>query len=387
MSPIENLTITCDKEDAYSEGDTITGVLSFNLTKDTKVKSVSVKAKGEAYCSWTEGSGDDERSYSAYRSYFKEKHFVVPEDATGSVLPKGIHHFKFRLTIPSESMPSSFKGLHGHIRYILQAKISRKWRWSSTATKEIDFASKSILKFSGTGCPQSGSVNKKVGVFSKGEVHLTASVNRDMCSPGDTLTAFAKICNTSSKSMKPKFSVLKKISYHAGGSTNFSHETLFKCVGDTIEPNSEATSSCNVVIPASAIYNINNCEIISVDYVLKVYLDISFRIDPVVVIPLTIAPPSLTYPCEEVGPYPSGAFGVPSYSDFPAPLYPNLVPTGVLNPAPQQANLASGSNELPPSAPLYDFLAPAYPSPSVQQPATRLDNQPEDQPPSYSSLF
>lgn len=83
MSPIENLSITCDKEDAFSEGDAITGVLSFNLTKDTKVKSVSVKAKGEAYCSWTEGSGDDERSYSAHKTYFKDKQFVVPENATG----------------------------------------------------------------------------------------------------------------------------------------------------------------------------------------------------------------------------------------------------------------------------------------------------------------
>lgn len=90
------------------------------------------------------------------------------------------------------------------------------------------------------------------------------------CVLGDTLTSFAKICNTSSKSMKPKFSVLKRTSYHAGGSTNSSYETVFKCVGDTIEPNSEATSSCNIGIPTSAIYNINNCEIISVDYILKV---------------------------------------------------------------------------------------------------------------------
>lgn len=83
MSPIENLTLTCDKEDAFSEGDTITGVLSFNLKKDTKVKSVSVKAKGEAHCSWSERSGDDERSYSARRRYFKDKQLVVPENATG----------------------------------------------------------------------------------------------------------------------------------------------------------------------------------------------------------------------------------------------------------------------------------------------------------------
>lgn len=122
----------------------------------------------------------------------------------------------------------------------------------------------------------------------------------------------------------------------------------------------------------------------------QVYLDISFRVDPEVVIPLFIAPPSLTYPCEEVGPYPSGAPGVPGYSDFPAPLYPNPVPTGsgvFNNPATQQVNQASGSSEWPQSAPPYEFLAPAYTSPSVQQPAVRHDHQPEEQPPSYTSLF
>ncbi|XP_037834774.1 arrestin domain-containing protein 3-like [Kryptolebias marmoratus] len=371
MSPIRNLTLTCDRDGPFSEGDAITGTVSFHLTKETKVKSASVKAKGDAHVHWTEGSGDDETSYTAHRRYFKDKQFFVAENANDRVLPKGSHHFKFSLKIPSESMPSSFKGAHGHIVYMLEAKISRKWRWSSTVKKELNFLSKSVHTISRRVCPQSGSVNKKLGVFSNKEVQMSASVNRDVCSPGDTLSAFAKVCNSSSKSMRFKFSVLQKTVFRASGSTNTSSNVLFKAVGNTVGPKSEATCSCNIKIPTSAIYNMDNCEIISVEHVLKVYLDISFRVDPEVVFPLVIAPSSSTSPDEEVEPSPFGAFGAPSYSDFPAgsgvSQYPAPVPT-------QPANPASGY-EWPQNAPSYGFSAAA------------LAYQPEVQPPSYTSLF
>ena len=38
-------------------------------------------------------------------------------------------------------------------------------------------------------CPQSGSAKKEVGVFSKGEVQMSATVNRKACSPGKLTTA------------------------------------------------------------------------------------------------------------------------------------------------------------------------------------------------------
>uniref|UniRef100_A0A3Q2ZQI4 Arrestin C-terminal-like domain-containing protein n=1 Tax=Kryptolebias marmoratus TaxID=37003 RepID=A0A3Q2ZQI4_KRYMA len=369
----------------FSEGDAITGTVSFHLTKETKVKSASVKAKGDAHVHWTEGSGDDETSYTAHRRYFKDKQFFVAENANGvtclctelvygntliGVLPKGSHHFKFSLKIPSESMPSSFKGAHGHIVYMLEAKISRKWRWSSTVKKELNFLS-NLFFYDVFQCPQSGSVNKKLGVFSNKEsIHMHFVCVR-VCVLGDTLSAFAKVCNSSSKSMRFKFSVLQKTVFRASGSTNTSSNVLFKAVGNTVGPKSEATCSCNIKIPTSAIYNMDNCEIISVEHVLKVYLDISFRVDPEVVFPLVIAPSSSTSPDEEVEPSPFGAFGAPSYSDFPAgsgvSQYPAPVPT-------QPANPASGY-EWPQNAPSYGFSAAA------------LAYQPEVQPPSYTSLF
>ncbi|KAK2902228.1 arrestin domain-containing protein 3-like [Channa argus] len=403
MSPIKYFCLTYEpvnEEGTFSEGDILCGTVTFTLTKDTKVKTVLVKAKGDANVHWTEGSGDDERSYSARRRYFKVKENLVGESAQGTVLPKGAHNFKFRLQIPDGDMPSSFTGFHGKIVYMLEAKLSRSWRWPSKDQKEIKFVSKSFPQLDKVFCPQSGSVNKSTGVFSKGQIQMSATVNRKAFSPGDTLSVVATICNSSSKTTRPKFSLLQKTVYRASGSTNSAEKTLCKMIGKTLTPDSKETVSCHIKIPVDAIYTLFNCDIISVDYFLKVYLDISFAIDPVVLFPLVIVPPSLaaSQADEAVGPYPAGAVGAPSYSDFPPPAFPvgpYPAPTGSGTygyPAPgpnQHMDISGYKNQWAQQATPYGFSTTAFTAPSVQVPAPTVPPlfQQGEEPPSYMSLF
>ncbi|XP_031165048.1 arrestin domain-containing protein 3-like [Sander lucioperca] len=398
MSPIKDLCLTCEalnEEATFSEGDTVAGTLTFTLKKETKVKGVMVKAKGDANVSWSEGSGDNRRSYTAHTRYFKLKEYLVAENSEGTVLPQGVHCFKFRFKIPQGDMPSSFKGIHGKIVYMLEAKVSRGWLRCSRVQTELNFVSKSLSHLGQVMCPQSGSVAKEIGVFSKGQVQLSATVNTKVCSPGDTLSVVAKICNSSSKKVKPKFRLQQKTVYRASGSTNSSDQTLCKIVGETIALNSEKTVSCQLKIPADAIPTLHHCEIISVDHYLKVYLDISFAIDPEVVFPLVIVPSSFArpYPGEAVGPYSAGA---PSYSDFPPPAFPigpYPVPAGsgaygYPAPDPTQNGTISGcNNQWPQQAPSYGFSTTASSIMQQQAPtAPPLVQQGED-PPSYMSLF
>ncbi|KAK2902227.1 hypothetical protein Q8A73_011973 [Channa argus] len=390
MSPIKNICLTYEplnEEGTFSEGDFLYGTVTFTLTKDTKVKTVLVKAKGEANVHWTEKSGNDERSYSARKRYFKVKENFVGESAQGTILPKGSHHFKFRLQIPDGNMPSSFKGFHGKIVYMLEAKLSRSRRLPSRDQKQIKFVSKSIPQ--PDKCPQSGSVNKETGVFSKGEVQISATVSRRICFPGDTLSVVATICNSSSKTTRPKFMApLILLRKHC------------KMIGETLTPDSKETVSCQIKIPVDAIYTLYNCDIISVDYFLKVYLDISFAIDPVVLFPLVIVPPSLaaSQADEAVGPYPAGAVGAPSYSDLPPPAFPvgpYPAPTGSGTygyPAPgpnQHMDISGYKNQWAQQATPYGFSTTAFTAPSVQVPAPTVPPlfQQGEEPPSYMSLF
>ncbi|XP_054467183.1 arrestin domain-containing protein 3-like [Anoplopoma fimbria] len=401
MSPIKDLNLVYEAlnvEDTISPGDTIEGTVTFTLTKDTKVKSVSVKVKGDAHVHWSEGSGDNRRSYTSSRHYLKLKQPIIVKNEKGTELHKGVHHFKFRFTIPQGDMPSSFKGLHGRIVYMLEAKVSRSWRLPTSEQKMLKFVSKSSPQLGQVMCPQSGSVDKDMGMFSKGQVQMSATINTKVCSPGDTLSVVAKICNSSSKEMKPKFSLQQKTVYRASGRTNTSDQSLCKMVGETITQSSEETVSCQLSVPADVI-TLHNCEIISVEYYVMVYLDISFAIDPKVLLPVVIVPSgfSTLQPGEAMGPYPAGAFGAPSYSDFAPPAfpvgpYPVLAGSGPYGyPAPdptQHANIPSGyDNPWPQQAAPYGFPTAAPSSAQYQAPTAPPLFQQGNVPPSYTSLF
>ncbi|KAM9858640.1 uncharacterized protein ACBR49_020626 [Aulostomus maculatus] len=388
MSPIKDLEVTVEElneEGTFSEGDAVSGTVSFTLTKECKVKSLLVKLKGDAHVHWTEGTGDDKKSYSAHRRYFKVKEFLIPENGKGNVLPQGMHRFKFMLKIPDGDMPSSFQGMHGKIQYLVEVKLSRNWRWPSSAEAELKFVSRSLAQLGATTCPQAGSVTK-------GEVLMSATVNKKVCSPGDTLSVVADINNSSSKKMKPKFSLQQTVVYRATTSRKTSKQKLCKMIGDTIEPNSRETVSCQLQIPEHTHYTLLNCEILSVEYTLKVYLDISFAFDPEVLFPVVIRPPHFAsqWNSDFQGP-PAGAMGAPSYNDFSSSAFPPGAQFGTPGaygyPAPGPAPGGYQSQFQQPAA-AYGFQSAAFPPSSVQ---SQTPSAPplfqQEAPPSYPSLF
>ncbi|TMS03524.1 Arrestin domain-containing protein 3 [Larimichthys crocea] len=261
-------------------------------TKETKVNSIFVKVKGDARVNWSKQSGGVEVVFKHHTRFFKDKEYLVKENAGGTLLPKGVHRFKFGLQIPQGDMPSSFKGTYGKIVYMLEAKLSRSWRCPVTVETKLSFVSKSLSFRGKIVYPRSESVQKEIGVFSPGQIRMMAIVDRPVCSPGDTVSVVAKIYNSSSKKMKPKVSLQQDIVYPAKETRMTCNNRLWQIVGDTIEQNTEETFSCQVKIPGDVFYTIHNCNIISVQYHLKVYLDISFAIDPTVMLPLVIVPRS-----------------------------------------------------------------------------------------------
>ncbi|XP_030593826.1 arrestin domain-containing protein 3-like [Archocentrus centrarchus] len=392
MSPIKDLNviyIAVNEDGTFSQGDIIVGAVIFRLTKDVKVKSVSLKAKGDASAEWSNG---DTKFISHWR-YFKVKKYLVEKNDKDTVLPQGVNTLFFMFKIPECDMPSSYKGKGGRIVYMFEAKISRSWRWSSEAQKEIKFVSKSCPPTAQLMCPQSGSVSKTISGLSKGQVQLSATINKGVCSPGETLSVVAKIHNFSSKDMRPKFKLLQRTVYRCKKHTNITYKILFKMVGDIIGPNSEQTASCQLKIPDDAIPTLHNCEIISVEYDIKVYLDISFSIDPEVVLPLVIVPSRRApiRPGEAVGQSEDEAetAETTSYSNVSSPAFPTGFGSVSTDPT-QPSNITSGnSSQWPQGAASLGFSTPTFTVPSVQQPGATA--QPAfvqgEQSPLYTSIY
>lgn len=129
------------------------------------------------------------------------------------------------------------------------------------------------------------------------------------------------------------------------------------------------------------------------------YLDISFAIDPEVRFPLVIVPYRFAtlQSGEAVGPYPAGAVGAPSYSDFPPPAFPAgpypvpAAPGAYGYPAPdptQHANTSDFNNQWPQQVTPYSFSAAAFPPSLVQHQApTAPPLFQQVEPPTYTSLY
>ncbi|XP_062236367.1 arrestin domain-containing protein 3-like [Platichthys flesus] len=294
MSPIKDFTFTYEalnRDIFFSEGDTITGTVTVTLTKDTKVKSLSVKAKGDAWVRWMEADEESVVMHRTTKRYLEVKRYLVSETYIDTVLPRGVNHLEFSLTIPLVDLPSSFKGPHGQIVYKLKAKLSRSWHWPLRRQCEIKFFSKSLQHLDQV--VMYGSVNTDLGIFSRRMVKMLASVDRLIYSPGDTVSVSVNIQNSSSKRMKPKFILQQNTEYSTKFSTKTCVTILCKMVGEKITRKSEEMVTCQLRIPDDVVFTLTNCKLVSVRYFLKVYLDISFAKDPEVEFPLVIAPSSV----------------------------------------------------------------------------------------------
>lgn len=425
MPSIKNFKLTYDALNDYgtfSEGDTISGKVTLELEKETKIESLFVKVKGDVSVRWSEKHGENTRSYSAHRRLFKQKQFLIAEEHRDTMLPSGVHIFKFSMTIPLGNMPSSFRGTYGKVVYKIEAKLSRSWRMDQSDEKEIHFSSKSFPNIDQLMFPQTGSTNKEVGIFSKGTVQMDATVDRRGYAPGDTVSINAKINNSSSKDVTPKFSFIQDIVYRASGSTKYEKNVIHQEVGGLVKPQTHNEVRGVFKIPPNAPLTIQNCDVLSVEYRIKAYLDISFSSDPKVIFPVVLFFGGLSnqMPSVSVSPSaPEGAIGGPSSSDFPhrAPYYPpsprsgrSIYPAtapqypaspagaclypvspvhsvgGYYNPAPQQPNPYGSPFSSSSSAPVFHPPPPSS-SPTFRPPSPApIRPEYSQPPPSYNTL-
>ncbi|XP_072559885.1 arrestin domain-containing protein 3-like [Paramormyrops kingsleyae] len=297
-SPVTRITVEYDavnEEGTFSCGDELSGRVLLLLSKDAKIKDLWVKATGQALVHWSEGSGDDQRTYSAREKYFKLKQQVAgPEKGKKVVLAAGSHVFPFTFQIPQGNMPSSFKGAHGKVEYKLEAKLSRSWRLPSNAASEFTFVSKPEMSLAQLMSPQHGTVTKKMKVFTSGNVTINMNMEQMAYWPAEGSKVTVDVQNSSSRDLAPKVSVDQIQSFFAEGSRNISTNRILKHVGELIPANTQQALNLVLKLPPNLPASMHNCGIIRVEYFVKVYLDVPLASDPEVKLPLVILPAELS---------------------------------------------------------------------------------------------
>ena len=80
----------------------------------------------------------------------------------------------------------------------------------------------------------------------------------------------AKINNDSTKDMTPKFSLTQNVVYQVYRNTKHESNVIQKLCDNCITPKTQKEVRCAMKIPDNLTQTIQNCEIISVEYHLKV---------------------------------------------------------------------------------------------------------------------
>lgn len=87
---------------------------------------------------------------------------------------------------------------------------------------------------------------------------------------GEIIAIVAKINNSSSSEMTPKFKIIRDVVYRAQGNTNHESSTVASVSDHCVAPQTQKTVNCALQIPNNLFLSIQNCGIITVEYRLKV---------------------------------------------------------------------------------------------------------------------
>ncbi|XP_077080570.1 arrestin domain-containing protein 3 [Siphateles boraxobius] len=307
---IRNFAIEYDAlkdHNTFSNGDTLAGRVIVEVSKETRIKTLIVKAKGRADVAWTESQGENNVTYWDKEKYFSQTVLsVLPEDkADGSVtLVAGRHVFSFAFQLPYQGLPSSFKGAHGKIHYRLQAKLTRSLRAVSKTETKFNFLARADYDQSTLMAPQHGSKDKNVIFFASGNISMDIFLPKTGYQQGEGLVVDGEIINSSTRKIVPKYIIYQKQSFFAGGERAVHTTQILKEKGEALVSSTRQNLTKVLVIPPEISTSIHNCRILKVEYRLKVILDVSFTKNPVIKLPLIVLPHRTSSNVLEAGLYP-----------------------------------------------------------------------------------
>ncbi|XP_018608558.1 arrestin domain-containing protein 3-like [Scleropages formosus] len=283
-----------NKQNTFSNGDVLAGRVVVVIAKETKIKTLLVKVRGKAEVFWTEQQGYRIDIYDAKQKCLKlDKILLSPKKDEGDiVLAPGSHAYPFIFQLPQGRLPSSFTGEHGSIQYKVEAKLSRSWRIPSRAISPFMFLSKVDLSTHQLMLPQQGIITKTFKVFTSGNVTFKVNLDKSSFRQGETVKVRVEVSNGTSREITPKFCVTQKQNFFASGKRKLHKNTVLKAAGEPVPAKSEQTHVRMVSLPHDLSVSILNCDILKVEYKIRVYLDIPYAINPELKMPIVILPAS-----------------------------------------------------------------------------------------------
>ncbi|XP_043266340.1 arrestin domain-containing protein 17-like [Colletes gigas] len=285
MPSLRTFRVDFDRMGAtYMAGETITGTIVVENTKEKSVKGLYLSAKGEARVRWVEKKTEHNRTrrdtYYNSQKYFKYRFNILNSNNDSRVqIPVGYHKYSFQFQLP-QNIPTSFEHMYGHIRYTVKVVIDRPWRFDHECKAAFTVVSMLDLNahrhkclgiddeikknFYNCCCISAGTANIRIRVPSTGYV------------PGQSIVTTLDYSN-SSKIRIIRFSthLLREIKFHA-----ITGKTKIECSEIATANYRECTTNqgqdiLEFRVPPIPPSSLEHCNIIDLNYKLRFVIHVS----------------------------------------------------------------------------------------------------------------
>ena len=177
MTGLDIFQIQLQDQAVYYEGQTIHGqVFISNSELLSNIKKVQIKLSGLGNVHWTErktktrksSDGQTNEHYSETVHYKNHEEYISDKRLLHQgPLGAGKHNFSFSFVLPPK-LPCSFEGQYGHVRYFIEAKLSRSGFFTFDKRQKQFITINSICDLNsnpGAEKPQTNSNTKTFGVL------------------------------------------------------------------------------------------------------------------------------------------------------------------------------------------------------------------------------
>lgn len=184
----------------YQPGETISGSLLLNTDKELNLRSIRVELQGTGHVRIRSGKVTYER-----REPYLGFQIVVlgrgPQSGNDVRLLPGNYAFPFQFPLPPHSLPTSFEGPYGSVRYWLQAVVDRPWRTNLQITSPLCIVERVQIRDPALMEPCVKNDDRMLGwvCCPSGQLYATARIDRSAYCPGQEVRITGHVSNQSGK--------------------------------------------------------------------------------------------------------------------------------------------------------------------------------------------
>ncbi|XP_075145130.1 arrestin domain-containing protein 17-like isoform X2 [Haematobia irritans] len=277
------MVVNCDIEfeqnltGTYYAGQVVSGTIVLKCDKPKEVQAILLKISGTAETAWTERRFNTRTTYYGREDYLSSNTYLMGSEQI--TLATGVHTYTFACQLPS-NCPSSFEGMHGHIRYTIKVSLVRPWKFDQNYKKAFTVLRITDLNFESPQIriPASSEAYRTFccGPCTTEPLKLELKVPQTGFVPGQNIPVQGLIINNTNMAVSEvKFSLVMLVRYTSTNPKriNVQRISVSKVKGDSVLRYCTRCIKEELHVPATPPTCIQSCNVIQIVYQVEMYVE------------------------------------------------------------------------------------------------------------------